>query len=167
MNTRNYSIYSGNISKEVVKFENKDGSSKYLITVACQDDYVGKDGKRGTQFIQVEGYCPAGASTAKFDNLVVGERITVQCSTRNNNYTDKNGNPVYRYTFRIETLTFEDSKSKKEAKAGIPTPPSSASAPAEIEIEKPEAEVSEPAKPKRGRKAKQESVLDECNPYEG
>ena len=135
MNLRNIVILSGRVSKEPVKFDNADGSKKYMVTLAVQDNFrSGADNERATQFIQVEGFVPAGKEDKIYSGLKVGEKITIQGSIRNNNYKDKNGQAVYGLVIRVETLDFGESKAAVEARANastIPVPPAQEAAPAQ------------------------------------
>lgn len=116
MNTNNFAISTGRLTKNPIVMENKDGSKKVLITVAAQDNYKGKDGKRGSQFIPLEGFVPSGKALGVYEKMHQGDQITAQYTVKNNNYTDKSGEEVYGLTLQIESVTLLESKSVTDAR---------------------------------------------------
>ena len=86
-NLDNYGTVTGRL---VVKkeFINRDGSRRIIITVAAQDAHRNRSGEKGTQFIPLTAFVPAGRSKTIFDNIHKGDKVSVAYSLRNNNYTD-------------------------------------------------------------------------------
>lgn len=116
MNMNNYAILKGRLVADPAVFANKDGSSKVKFTLAVEDNYKGKDGKRGSQMIPVEAFTK-DFSKSPFASIHKGDKISAQCSLRTNNYTDKDGKAVYSTVVFVENIQFEESKSVTEARA--------------------------------------------------
>jgi len=116
-NTRNFGVATGRVSKGLTIHNNKDGSRKIQFTVAAPDNYVGKDGNRGTQFIPLEAFIPASQKgNGAFDYIDCGDMVSISYSIRNNNYTGKDGVPVYGLTLMADDVALLESKASKEAR---------------------------------------------------
>lgn len=116
-NIRNYGIATGRVSKGLTIRNNRDGSRKIQFTVAAPDNYVDRDGNRGTQFIPLEAFIPASQQTnGVFDYLDCGDLVSVSYTIRNNNYTGKDGNKVYDLTFMVEDVALLEGKAAKKAR---------------------------------------------------
>lgn len=116
MNMNNFAIVRGRLVADPAVFANKDGSSKVKFTVATEDNYKGKDGKRGAQMIAVEAFTK-DYTKSPYSKIHKGDKVSLECSLRNNNYTDKDGKPVYSTIVFVEAIQFEESKSVTEARA--------------------------------------------------
>jgi len=116
MNMNNYAILRGRLVSDPAVFANKDGSSKVKFTLAVEDNYKGKDGKRGAQMIPTEAFVKDFAKSP-FNNIHKGDKISAQCSLRTNNYTDKDGKAVYSTIIFVENIQFEESKAVTTARA--------------------------------------------------
>lgn len=116
MNMNNYAILRGRLVSDPAVFANKDGSSKVKFTVACENNYKGKDGKRDSQMIPVEAFTKDYAKSP-FSMIHKGDKVSLECSLRNNNYVDKDGKQVYSTIVFVENIQFEESKSVTEARA--------------------------------------------------
>lgn len=116
MNLNNYAVLRGRLTADPAVFNNKDGSSKVKFTLACENNFKSKDGKREAQMIPVEAYTK-DFTKSPFAKIHKGDKISAECSIRNNNYTDKDGKMVYSTIIFIENIQFEESKSVTEARA--------------------------------------------------
>lgn len=115
MNMNNFAILRGRLVADPVKFDNKDGSSKVKFTLACENNYKNKDGKRDSQMIPVEAYVKE-FDKSPFAHVHKGDKISAECSLRTNNY-EKNGEMIYSTAIFVESINFEESKSVTEARA--------------------------------------------------
>jgi single-strand DNA-binding protein len=116
MSAVNSFVITGRASKAVSAFQNQDGSRKMMLSVAVQQDYKGKDGKVGTDFINVEGYVPANKSDGVYACINKGDLISVTGRIASNNYTDKDGKAVYGQVLRIEKIALLESKAVTDAR---------------------------------------------------
>lgn len=115
MNINNFGILRGRLVADAAVFANSDGSSKVKFSLACENNYKDKDGKRGVQIIPVETYTKDYAKSP-FAKIGKGDKVSVEISIRQNNYTDKNGKDVYGIVIFVESIQFEESKSVTEAR---------------------------------------------------
>ena len=61
-NIRNYGMVTGRLTADPDVRVNADGSRKVRFTVAVQNSYADKDGKRGSQFLPLEAFISADRS---------------------------------------------------------------------------------------------------------
>ena len=117
MNMNNFAVLSGRLTANPVKFDNKDGSMKVKFTLAVEDNYS-TNGDKKSQMIPVESFVKAGVDYTKtpYAALGKGDKIRVQTSLRDNNYTDAAGKKVYGMIVMIESLQFEESKAVTDAR---------------------------------------------------
>lgn len=80
--------------------------------------YMGKDKEPETDFFTLSAFGRI-AETIEKCRVVKGTKIAVTCEVRNNDYTDRNGNKVYGFSFVI--THFEFCGSKKDVSAGPAT----------------------------------------------
>ena len=117
MNTRNFGIVEGRLTRNPVILPNKDGSLKVKLTVAAQDNYTGKDGKRGTQFIGLDAFVRADkAETSVFNAMHEGDLVCLHYTVKTNNYTDKSGKEVYDQTLLVQEVDLRESKTVTDAR---------------------------------------------------
>ena len=116
-NLNNFGIVSGRLTKDPTVFANSDGSKKIMVTVAAKNNYKGKDGKRGTQFVDLQAFVSAKSAKSPFDYLEKGDKVKFGFSVRNNNYTDKQGVAHYEQILWIEDTELEETKASKAARA--------------------------------------------------
>lgn len=116
MNMNNFAVLRGRLTADPAVFANKDGSSKVKFTIAAENNYKNKDGKREAQMIPVEAFTKDFAKSP-FASIHKGDKVSLECSLRNNNYTDKDGKQVYSTIVFVESIQFEESKSVTEARA--------------------------------------------------
>lgn len=118
MNLKNFGLAEGRLTKDPVFLNNKDGSRKVKFTLAVHDNYKGKDGKYGTQFVNFDGFIRADKETnGVYDCLHKGDFVKVQYSVRSNNYKDKSGKDVFEQVLFIENLQFSETKAASDARA--------------------------------------------------
>ena len=117
MNMNNFGVIAGRLTANPVTFNNKDGSMKVKFTLAVEDNYA-TGGDKKSQMIPVESFVKAGVDYTKtpYSNLGKGDKIRVQVSLRDNNYTDTTGKKIYGMIVMIESLQFEESKSVTDAR---------------------------------------------------
>ena len=114
MNINNYAITTGRLAADPKVFTNKDGSRKVRFTLACEDNYTGKDGQRGKQFIQQEAFIRAGQSNGVYDLIHEGDLVETQCTLKNNNWTGEDGTAHYDLVLQVEQLEMREPKSVTE-----------------------------------------------------
>lgn len=116
MNTNNFTFLTGRLVDNAKVFKNTNGSATVTFRLAVKNNYLNADRTVGSQFIPVKRILSAKEiSAGKLENGVLsrihkGDKITVQGTLRNNNYTDKNGVQHYEIELHAETITFEESK---------------------------------------------------------
>ena len=115
MNMNNFGVLRGRLVADPAVFGNSDGSSKVKFSLACENNYKGKDGKRDSQIIPVEAYVKE-YDKSPYARIGKGDKVSVEVSLRQNNYTDKDGNKVYGLVVFAENIQFEESKSVTEAR---------------------------------------------------
>lgn len=133
MNLTNYAIAEGRLTKEPKLMKNKDGSKKVFVTVAVQDNFVsGKNKERKTQFINLEGFIPAGRTKTAYDNMATGDKVAFQYRIETPSY-QKDGETVYRTVLVIESVQFKESKTEKDARQAAKAAAAADDAQAEVE----------------------------------
>lgn len=115
MNMNNFAVLRGRLVADAAVFANKDGSSKVKFTIAAENNYKNKDGKREAQMIAVEAFTKDYAKSP-FAKIHKGDKVSLECSLRNNNY-EKDGQMVYSTIVFVEGIQFEESKAVTEARA--------------------------------------------------
>lgn len=146
-NIDNYGVTSGRLVSDPQIYDNADGSRKVRITIAAANNYKNRDGSRSSQFLPLEDFIPsrrARKGNGVYDLMHQGDKVTVQYTVRNNNYTRDNGEQIYNIVLHIDSVRLDETKAITEARQAAKA--------AGTETEKPEAET--PAKSgKSGRKA--------------
>ena len=115
-NLDNHGVVTGRLTDEIKTFINRDGSRRLLFTLAAQDAHRNRSGQKGTQFVQLTAFVPAGRATSIYDNIHKGDKISCAYSLRNNNYTDKAGQAHYDLEVFIEDLKIQEPKSVTSAR---------------------------------------------------
>lgn len=117
MNIRNYGIATGRVTRDLIVNTNKDGSRKVFMTLAVQDNFVNREGKKETQFISFEAFISSkNATNGVYDCIHKGDKITVQYTVKTGSY-DKNGETVYTTTLVPESIDLLEDKSVTDARA--------------------------------------------------
>lgn len=112
-NTQNYGIAQGKISN-MVMFPNKDGSKKFMITIAAKNAYANQDGTYGCQYVRTEGFVPANASSDGVYGIIeVGDYVQVNYIILNDDYKDRTGKWHYNQVLRIQGVDILESKAAK------------------------------------------------------
>lgn len=136
-NIRNNGTIIGRPTKDPVIFTNKDGSRKVMLSIAVQDNYTGKDGKKNTQFVSLEGFVRADKpNNGVYDIIHEGDLIGVEFSVRSNNY-QKNGEMVYSQVLFIEGIDLLESKVITDARQARKAEAAATEAPAPAPEEAP------------------------------
>lgn len=116
MNLNNYGVATGRLTADPIFFTNKDGSRRCRFTIATANAYKSTDGTRGAQFVPIESFIPADNQSSIYDMLSKGMLVTAQYEIRNNNYTDKQGEPHYDIILQADAVRIQESKSVTEAR---------------------------------------------------
>lgn len=115
MNIRNYGMVTGRLTADPDVRINADGSRKVRFTVAVQNSYTDKDGKRGSQFLPLEVFISADRSgNGAYDCINGGDLVSCSYTVNNNNYTDKHGQKVYGLTLLVSEIALLETKASKE-----------------------------------------------------
>lgn len=110
MNMNNFGVLKGRLVADPVTFKNSDGSTKVKFSLACENNYKNKDGKRDSQIIPVEAYVKSDYEKSPFARIGKGDKISAEISLKQNNYTDKKTNEmVYSTVVFVEGIQFEES----------------------------------------------------------
>ena len=122
MNIRNNFQLVGRLTQDPQVFDNQDGSKKVRIILAAKDNFQGKDGTYGSQFIPCEGFVTK-ESVAKngigvYANMHKRDMVGVTGQIQNNNYKDKDGVDHFDITLHIETRDLLEPKSITDARLG-------------------------------------------------
>lgn len=115
MNTANFGIMTGRLSKDPVFRTNSDNSRKVFITLAVKNNFVGKDGQKDSVFLNLEGFIPKDKTSSVYDLLDCGAPITVQYTVKPNNY-EKDGQKFYGQVLQIEDVRLDESKAERDAR---------------------------------------------------
>lgn len=119
MNTRNFGIAEGRLTRNPAILMNKDGSAKVKLTIAAQDNFQNKDsGKRGSQFINLDAFVRAEkVDTCVYNAMHEGDLICAHYTVKTNNYKDADGKDVYDQILQIQEVDLRESKSVTDARA--------------------------------------------------
>lgn len=116
INTSNFGIAQGRLTKDPVFFDNKDGSKKVMITVAAQDSFKNAAGERTTQFIQLEGFISNKSNgIGVYAYMHKGDMVNVAYGVRTNNY-EKDGKTVYSQVLSINGVQLLETKKSQAAR---------------------------------------------------
>jgi len=116
INTSNFGIAQGRLTKDPVFFDNKDGSKKVMITVAAQDSFKNASGERTTQFIQLEGFISNKSNgIGVYAYMHKGDMVNVAYGVRTNNY-EKDGKTVYSQVLSINGVQLLETKKNQAAR---------------------------------------------------
>lgn len=117
MNMNNFGVLKGRLVADPVTFKNSDGSTKVKFSLACENNYKNKDGKREAQIIPVEAYVKSDYEKSPYARIGKGDKISAEISLKQNNYTDKKTNEmVYSTVIFVESIQFEESVSVTAAR---------------------------------------------------
>ena len=116
-NIRNYGMVTGRLTADPDVRVNADGSRKVRFTVAAQDSYTDKEGKRGSQVLPLEAFISANRSgNGAYDCINGGDLVSCSYTVNNNNYTDKHGQKVYGLVLLVSEIALLETKASKAAR---------------------------------------------------
>lgn len=122
MNTNNFGIVTGRLTRDVKILPNTKGSRKALFTVAAANNFKSKDGTKKSQFIPLEAFIGADKKdNGVYDKMHEDDLVTVEYAVVNNNYTKTNEDgsetPVYGITLMANSVQLLESKAVTDARA--------------------------------------------------
>lgn len=102
MNLNNYGIIRGRLVTNPTVITNPDNSSRVKLTIAVEDNFKSRDGKRKTQMIPVEAFT-RDFSLSAFSRLHKDDKISATYSLRNSDDATTGGIIVLIEEFMFET----------------------------------------------------------------
>ena len=117
MNLSNYGIVTGRLVKDPVTYTNADGSRKTKITIATQNNYRNREtGEKEAQFLPLEYFTPSDhEDLSVFNYMYKGDKVTIQYTLKNVQYTDTENRKVYSLVLQIENIRLDETKSSTHA----------------------------------------------------
>ena len=119
MNARNNGVMIGRAARDPHREVNGDGSEKWFLTVAVQDNFKSKDGSYRTNYLPVEGMVSANHASADkhgaWPNIHKGDRIAVGYHLKMEQY-EKNGQTEYKLKVIVDDISLEEPKSVTSAR---------------------------------------------------
>lgn len=116
INSRNFGTATGRLVKDPVTFTNGDGSKKIVVNLALRDNFKGKDGETGAQFVDFTAFVPKDAKGDVYSMMHEGDLVSITYELRNDNYVDKAGNQHFDVTLRITGVDLLEPKAVTEAR---------------------------------------------------
>lgn len=116
INTRNFGTATGRLTKDPVAFTNDNGSKKVVVNLALRDNFKGKDGKTGSQFVDFTAFVSADANGDVYSMMHEGDLVSITYELRNDNYTGKDGQKHFNVQLRITGVDLLEPKSVTEAR---------------------------------------------------
>ena len=119
MNIRNHGVAIGRLTRDPKVFDNTDGSKKVMLTLACQDNFKGKDGKKGTQFIPLTAFVSKDKDgLGVYAYMHKGDLVGVEYAVRTGSYTDENTKEtVYTTELYVQSADLMENASTTQARA--------------------------------------------------
>ena len=122
MNPNNHGVLVGRMARDAqLLATNADGSKRYSLTVAVENNFKNRAGERTAEFISVEKFVGAGKSEGIIPQLKKGDEVSVAFTVRNNNYVDAQGKQVYG--IKLECVDMPSLRGKYYPKDGAATEP--------------------------------------------
>lgn len=116
-------VISGRIVKPLELLHTTEGKEYVRIRVSSKKKNRDADGKPVYDYVDIVTF--GEAAKCHFNNLNKGSAITAVCRFETNQYTDKNGEKRYGYSFYAEDIDYmyipKDNESN-ENKAALPLP---------------------------------------------
>lgn len=109
INMQNIGQVTGRLTRDPRIVTNRDGSRRVFLTIAASDGYIGRDGKRGAQFVPLEAFIPANRGDGVYALLDAGSAISAAYSVRNNNYM-VNNKMHYGIILQVESIRLAETK---------------------------------------------------------
>lgn len=118
MNIRNHGVAIGRLTRDPKVFDNTDGSKKVMLTLACQDNFKGSDGKRGTQFVPVVAFIPKDKfGLGVYAYMHKGDLVSVEYNVRSGSYEDANKETVYTTELYVQSVDLMENAATTQARA--------------------------------------------------
>lgn len=123
MNPNNFGVVVGRMARDAqLLATNSDGSKRYSLTVAVENNFKNRAGERTAEFISVEKFVGAGKSEGIIPQLKKGDEVSIAFTVRNNNYVDSaTGKQVYG--IKLECVDMPSLRGKYYPKDGAATEP--------------------------------------------
>lgn len=123
MNLSNYGIVTGRLVKDPAVYTNADGSRKTKITITTQNNYRNSQtGEKEAQFLPLEYFTPADRDDLQvFNYMYKGDKVTIQYTLKNVQYTDTENRKVYSLVLQIENIRLDETKSSTHANTAANT----------------------------------------------
>lgn len=117
MNMSNFGMVTGRLVKDPVTYTNADGSRKTKITIATQNNYRNSQtGEKEAQFLPLEYFTPVDRDDLQvFNYMYKGDKVTIQYTLKNVQYTDSDNRKVYNIVLQIENIRLDETKSSTHA----------------------------------------------------
>lgn len=111
-NPRNFGIVIGHLGRDPKIFNNRDGSKKVLMSLAVRQNYKNAEGKRGTDWVDLEAFIPASAknSNGVYALLKTGTMIEVAFTVVTNTYVDSKGENQRKQVLRVTNIELLSSR---------------------------------------------------------
>lgn len=114
MNTCNYGVAIGRLVRQPKVYENRDGSHKVLYTLAVSRNFQNKEGRRDSDFVNLEAFMPAGRQVEQsvYSRLRVGELAAVRYTIRTSTYTDASGESRFGVSLLTQDVELLEGRSR-------------------------------------------------------
>lgn len=114
MNTCNYGVAIGRLVRQPKVYENRDGSHKVLYTLAVSRNFQNKEGRRDSDFVNLEAFLPAGRQVEQsvYSRLRVGELAAVRYTIRTSTYTDASGESRFGVSLLTQDVELLEGKTR-------------------------------------------------------
>lgn len=94
----------GRLGRDVVTFNNDDGSKTHILNVARQRNYPDRNGEYGADFIQVKAFTQSDKAHAFYaKHMVKGRLVSLEGNFSSNTY-EKNGETVYSVDVIVDDI---------------------------------------------------------------
>lgn len=123
INLSNFGQLEGRLTRDIKTFDNQDGSKKVMVNIAVTNNYKNKEGKRDSQFINLQGFVSKDIAIDKsvYAYMHKGDLVKIGFEVRSNNY-EKDGEMVYDQILFITQVELKETKKSQEAR-GVATMP--------------------------------------------
>lgn len=113
-NLNNHGTVTGKLAADPKILTNKDGSRKIFVTVYADNNWKGKDGKRGSKKVPLEAFVRKDfTSNGAFDYLHKGDVASFGYEIDVDSY-EKNGQTVYETKLEVQDVQLRTSKADSE-----------------------------------------------------
>lgn len=119
----NICIHTGRLTKDPEVRVTQSGSTIARFSLAV-DRRFKKEGEPTADFLEFVAFGKTAEFVEKYCKK--GTKLDVHSRLQNDNYTNREGNKVYRNTLYVESLEFGESKASAQRSNGSPAPKSPA-----------------------------------------